>query len=248
MKRVIALALASATGSAFADGLLVNGGAEAGDLSGWTLDATQIPAGNQIFAAVQNALSDDSLPPIDGAFVFEFDAVSTGAPLNSGVIARMHQAVAVSPGDPLRFAGAIATSGPPSCDPGRASLIFRDAQGDPVGQVIDTGFDVSPDEWAVFVFDVNAPSQAETAEVILEGRLDCGTFIDTFFDSVTLSLAACSCADFVPPFDVVDLADIDAFVTAFLVNDPAADLVPPQGIIDLADVDAFITSYLAGCP
>ncbi|MEM1186140.1 MAG: LamG-like jellyroll fold domain-containing protein [Planctomycetota bacterium] len=68
---------------------------------------------------------------------------------------------------------------------------------------------------------------------------------------VTLSTDApppCSVADLAPPFGIVDLADIDAFIAAFLVQDPLADLVPPAGVIDLADIDAFIAAFLAGCP
>ena len=58
----------------------------------------------------------------------------------------------------------------------------------------------------------------------------------------------CSPADLVMPFGIVDLDDVDGFISAFLDGDPSADLVFPFGVVDLDDVDAFITAFLAGCP
>jgi hypothetical protein len=58
----------------------------------------------------------------------------------------------------------------------------------------------------------------------------------------------CNAADLAAPYGVLDLADIGAFVTGFLAQDPAADLAPPAGVFDLADLQAFITAFTAGCP
>ena len=58
----------------------------------------------------------------------------------------------------------------------------------------------------------------------------------------------CSAADLSAPFGIVDLDDVDAFIAAFLIGDPAADLAPNFGIVDLQDVDEFIDLFLAGCP
>ena len=58
----------------------------------------------------------------------------------------------------------------------------------------------------------------------------------------------CSIADLAMPFDLIDIDDVDAFIAAFIANDPAADLAPAFGIIDIDDVDAFIAAFLAGCP
>jgi hypothetical protein len=55
-------------------------------------------------------------------------------------------------------------------------------------------------------------------------------------------------ADIAPPFGVLDLADINAFVTAFVAQQPPADLAAPFGVFDLADINAFVTSFNAGCP
>lgn len=55
-------------------------------------------------------------------------------------------------------------------------------------------------------------------------------------------------ADLAPPFGVLDLADVQAFVTGFTAQDPIADLAPPFGVWDLADVQAFVDSFVSGCP
>ena len=55
-------------------------------------------------------------------------------------------------------------------------------------------------------------------------------------------------ADLAPPAGVLDLADIGAFVDAFVMQGPAADVAAPFGVLDLADVNAFVASFVAGCP
>jgi hypothetical protein len=55
-------------------------------------------------------------------------------------------------------------------------------------------------------------------------------------------------ADLAPPAGVLDLADINAFVTGFTGSQPIADLAEPFGVFDLADVGAFVGSFVAGCP
>jgi len=60
-------------------------------------------------------------------------------------------------------------------------------------------------------------------------------------------LAACNDADLAGPFGLLDLADITAFVQAFMAQDPAADF-DGNGLFDLDDVVAFVTAFTAGCP
>ena len=62
------------------------------------------------------------------------------------------------------------------------------------------------------------------------------------------SPASCSIADIAEPYDVLDLANITAFIDAFTLQDEQADLAPPMGVLDLADISAFIGSFSAGCP
>ncbi|MBZ0172314.1 MAG: hypothetical protein K8E66_08045 [Phycisphaerales bacterium] len=83
-----------------------------------------------------------------------------------------------------------------------------------------------------------------------------GTILATIDDSrsygpielVTLIGGGCNPADLAPPFGVLDLADLQAFVIAFIGMDPAADLAPPAGVFDLADLSAYVSEFLAGCP
>lgn len=58
----------------------------------------------------------------------------------------------------------------------------------------------------------------------------------------------CNPADLAEPYGVLDLADISAFIAAFVAQDPAADLAEPFGVWDLADLNAFLTSFIDGCP
>lgn len=58
--------------------------------------------------------------------------------------------------------------------------------------------------------------------------------------------AGCGVADLAPPFGVLDLSDISAFIDAFLSADPSGDLVP-DGVFDLADVVAFVRAFTGGC-
>ena len=68
-------------------------------------------------------------------------------------------------------------------------------------------------------------------------------------DWVRQTLLGAPClVDLVEPFGIVDIDDVDAFITAFVAGDSAADFVPPFGIVDIDDVNAFITGFLAGCP
>jgi cytochrome c peroxidase len=55
-------------------------------------------------------------------------------------------------------------------------------------------------------------------------------------------------ADLAEPTGVLDLADIQAFIGAFVAGQPAADIAEPTGVWDLADIQAFVTSFTAGCP
>ena len=58
----------------------------------------------------------------------------------------------------------------------------------------------------------------------------------------------CNPADVALPLGIVDLADADAYIAAFLSVVNGADLAPQGGIIDLDDIDAFIAAFLTGCP
>ncbi|MBZ0171803.1 MAG: hypothetical protein K8E66_05440 [Phycisphaerales bacterium] len=60
--------------------------------------------------------------------------------------------------------------------------------------------------------------------------------------------AGCNAADIAEPYDLLDLADITAFINAFVNQLPAGDIAEPTGIWDLADITAFVNAFLSGCP
>jgi hypothetical protein len=59
--------------------------------------------------------------------------------------------------------------------------------------------------------------------------------------------APCSLADLAEPFGILDLADINAFVSAFTGQDLLADL-NGDGLLDLSDINLFVTEFTGGCP
>ena len=62
-----------------------------------------------------------------------------------------------------------------------------------------------------------------------------------------LVASPCSPADFAEPLGLLDLADINAFVSAFVARTDAADL-NDDGVYDLSDLGAFVAGFSAGCP
>ena len=59
--------------------------------------------------------------------------------------------------------------------------------------------------------------------------------------------APCNAADMAEPFGVLDLADIQRFVTRFTDGGCRADLSPPWGVVDLGDLAVFVASFVDGC-
>jgi len=95
-----------------------------------------------------------------------------------------------------------------------------------------------------------AASGAFNAEFTLQAADDPG--IEGAAPRSTLSITAIASAgpcvaDIAPPFDVLDLTDIDTFVAAFVASDLTADVAAPFGVLDVSDIDAFIVSFLSGC-
>ncbi len=66
--------------------------------------------------------------------------------------------------------------------------------------------------------------------------------------SVEIVGVPCNPADLAEPFGQTTFADISAFLTAFLNQDPAADLAAPDGQFTFADVSVFVTLFSDGCP
>lgn len=54
-------------------------------------------------------------------------------------------------------------------------------------------------------------------------------------------------ADLAPPAGVLDLSDVQVFISAFVAGHPAADIAEPRGVLDLADLAAFVAAFVSGC-
>jgi hypothetical protein len=77
-----------------------------------------------------------------------------------------------------------------------------------------------------------------------------GSVVEAAVDDLTIASVGCpgNPADIAPPFGVLDLADIQAFIAGFNAADPIADIAPPFGVLDLADIQAFVDAFVNGVP
>ncbi len=109
------------------------------------------------------------------------------------------------------------------------------------GGWIETGFNVGD--------FVNLTSAIRVKFVASD--LGSGSIVEAGIDDVRILGVSCSAdscpADLAEPFGVLDLADVQVFVTAFTSGAPLADL-NGDGIYDLADLQAFVTAFNTGCP
>jgi hypothetical protein len=79
------------------------------------------------------------------------------------------------------------------------------------------------------------------------GNADLLNGMDDVFVGVTPAALRCSPADLAKPYTVLDLADINAFVAAFLGGSSAGDF-NNDGVFDLTDINLFVAGFVAGCP
>ena len=91
-------------------------------------------------------------------------------------------------------------------------------------------------EWG----NINIDNGPETQRMVVSVR-------DADKIYVFAAVPGCNNADLSVPFGVLDLSDINLFVTAFTGQNPIADF-DDNGIWDLSDVVAYIDAFVAGCP
>jgi hypothetical protein len=91
------------------------------------------------------------------------------------------------------------------------------------------------------------PGQTNWLYLNIEDSNDDGPGSGVLFGLRLTIPTPCNDADLSPPFGLLDLADISAFVDGFLSMDPIADL-DGNGFYDLADVGLFVDAFVAGCP
>ncbi|USN98270.1 MAG: hypothetical protein H6810_08785 [Phycisphaeraceae bacterium] len=123
---------------------------------------------------------------------------------------------------------------------------FTNRTGDPLPFETTIRFepiaDASP---VVEVNGVQAPAAPgpTSDSLIVTGTLVAGVGAETV---VEVTFVPDCAADVAPPYGVLDLADINAFITGFLAHDPIAD-IDGNGIYDLGDINGFVQAFVTGC-
>lgn len=91
-------------------------------------------------------------------------------------------------------------------------------------------------EWG----NINIDNGPETQRMVVSARSANKIY-------VFAAVPGCNNADLALPFGLLDLADINAFVSAFTSSNPIADF-DENDLFDLADIGAFVGAFQAGCP
>lgn len=108
-------------------------------------------------------------------------------------------------------------------------------------------FEPGDSSWT-FYNPVGTPQLVLGDSLFIGNNIDFGTGTWVVRALACTADPACNDADLAQPFGVLDLADVQTFVGAFIASDPLADLSPPAGVLDLADLQAFVGAFVAGCP
>lgn len=111
-----------------------------------------------------------------------------------------------------------------------------------IGDINGDGVVDLADRQAVF-----ARYQQNTSEPIEPGIEMIDANGDGVFDFEDVLLIGLPCpADLAPPYGVLDLSDISAFVQGFMTQNPIADL-SGDGFFDLQDITIFVAAFSSGC-
>lgn len=114
-------------------------------------------------------------------------------------------------------------------------------------------YETASSSWREDVIDVPASEGTADGRVrFIASDFNPQNVVEAGVDAFEITRVVCTettcVADLAEPYGVLDLADIAAFVAAFMSGDSVADLAEPFGVLDLADLSAFVQAFLAGCP
>jgi hypothetical protein len=156
---------------------LVNGGAETGDLTGWSA------TGPQVAAVTEQEQSTGTVYPHEGSYFFTYAQVpgQAAAMLQSGTLA-------AAEGTVLRLAGYVQTEGAAGGDFGTAVLRLYDAGDQLVAAATSEPLISDGAQWQAFAVDLEVPvgAGAHRWEIELSGTLAFGSYINVFYDAITL--------------------------------------------------------------
>lgn len=83
--------------------------------------------------------------------------------------------------------------------------------------------------------------------VVTLGSLPSNIDVRLVYTPTTVDVKFVCIADLAAPYGVLDLQDVNAFVQAFVAQDPLADIAEPIGVFDLSDLNAFVIGFLGQC-
>ena len=162
-------------GTAAAQNLLVNGGAEAGDLLGWS---TSSPAVGSVVSQTQQA---GVVPPDTGAFL-----ITLAAQPGTNAFLRQDGTSALVQGASLRLTGRVSTEANTENDFGVATVRVLDAEGAVLAESSTEALTTASNLWADFSVVQVVPVGAASWEVELSGSRVWGSFINVFYDTLVL--------------------------------------------------------------
>lgn len=105
-----------------------------------------------------------------------------------------------------------------------------------VAATVVSGLGLDVTEWG----NINIDNGPETQRMVVSARTANKIY-------VFAAVPGCNNADLSVPFGLLDLADVNLFVTAFTGGNPIADF-DDNGLFDLSDVLEYIDAFTAGCP
>jgi hypothetical protein len=169
--------------------LMTNGGAESGDLSGWTIDISAATSGkmNIIAATTSQSQSTGTVLPKAGNYFFTFANEATGATSGSGITISMSQTGTSGLGyGVLSLDGWVQTETYQSAnDDGEAVLaLYGDAGETSVVATASTGLLASHGLWSPFSVSVINPGGVDHWKVTLLGTVNSTTYTNVFYDDV----------------------------------------------------------------
>ena len=175
LKAFLILLVIHVAGAASAEDLIVNGGAETGDLTGWP------PSGDQIAVVTEYEQSIGTLYPFEGQYFFMF-ANSMGS------YAELVQtfSMTLTPGVQLVLSGFVHTEEMAGDDYGNVEVRVLDAGQSVIASNSTGPLTTANFTWQGFSVGVLIPAGAEGWEVILSGTRRYGSYINVFFDSIQM--------------------------------------------------------------
>ena len=172
---VVLAACVLLAGSAGAE-LLVNGGAETGTMASWSVSDASV-----IGALTVGTQQSGSVYPHSGDFLFSFE-------LHSGTHEEMWQTGTAGLGAAtLTLAGVVSTEDMPADDYGVAKLTFFDAASQPLDSAQTSPLTSASTGWEPFEVSLDVPAGATSWEVRLSGTRLYGSYINVFYDDVSLT-------------------------------------------------------------